>query len=144
MPRYPLFSETLVLRRIQNSDGRTKAYVNDEPVSAGFMREVGQLLVEIHGQHDDRALLDVGEHRRLLDAFGGLEREANNVLEAGQALNHGRSRLAKLRKEIENSTRNADYLRESVEELHKLSPESGEENRPCRQAATDAESRKNS
>src|SRR5690606_11573674 len=69
----------LIFRRQQSSDGRTKAYVNDQPVSVQLMRQAGQLLVEIHGQHDDRALIDTNAHRTLLDAFAGLQDEAGDV-----------------------------------------------------------------
>ncbi len=62
----------LILRRVQVGDGRTRAFVNDQPVSVQILRAIGQQLVEIHGQHDDRALADTDEHRGLLDAFGGL------------------------------------------------------------------------
>ncbi len=61
----------LILRRVQLSDGRTRAFINDRPVSVQILREVGAKLVEIHGQHDERALIDPAAHRTLLDAFGG-------------------------------------------------------------------------
>ena len=57
---------------MQIADGRTRAFVNDQPVSVQALRTLGAALVEIHGQHDDRALVDAATHRRLLDAFGGL------------------------------------------------------------------------
>src|SRR6202789_3326454 len=62
-----------ILRRTIAADGRTRAFVNDEPVGVGLLRDVGGLLVEIHGQSDDRGLFDASTHRRLLDAFGGNE-----------------------------------------------------------------------
>ena len=65
--------DELILRRVQLSDGRTRAFVNDQPVSVQVLKQLGSALVEIHGQHDERALTDAGTHRRLLDAFGGLE-----------------------------------------------------------------------
>ena len=71
--------DQLILRRVQFADGRTRAFVNDQPVSAQALRALGAALVEIHGQHDERALVDTGTHRRLLDAFGGLERKAGEV-----------------------------------------------------------------
>ena len=64
--------DQLVLRRVQNNDGRTRSFINDVPVSLALLRQLGQQLVEIHGQHDDRALLDISTHRSLLDAFAGL------------------------------------------------------------------------
>src|SRR5262245_10467512 len=61
----------IILRRIQAADGRTRVFVNDQPSSVALMRELGHALVEIHGQHDERALVDLSAHRELLDAFGG-------------------------------------------------------------------------
>jgi len=71
--------DELILRRVQFADGRTRAFVNDQPVSAQALKMLGSALVEIHGQHDERALVDAATHRRLLDAFAGLEREATEV-----------------------------------------------------------------
>src|SRR6185312_16564906 len=71
--------DELILRRVQLADGRTRAFVNDQPVSVQVMRQLGQALVEIHGQHDDRALVDAATHRRLLDAYGGLDADAARV-----------------------------------------------------------------
>src|SRR6185312_15570278 len=68
--------DELILRRVQLADGRTRAFVNDQPVSVQVMKQLGAALVEIHGQHDERALTDGATHRRLLDAFGGLESQA--------------------------------------------------------------------
>ncbi len=61
----------MILRRVQTADGRTRVFVNDQPASVSLMRDVGRALVEIHGQHDDRALVDAAAHRDVLDAFGG-------------------------------------------------------------------------
>ena len=69
----------MILRRVQFADGRTRAFVNDQPVSVQVMKQLGEALVEIHGQHDERALADAATHRRLLDAFGGLEADAGRV-----------------------------------------------------------------
>src|SRR4030088_1258952 len=71
--------DELILRRVQFGDGRTRAFVNDQPVSAQALKTLGAALVEIHGQHDERALVDVATHRRLLDAFGGLDDAAGEV-----------------------------------------------------------------
>ncbi|WP_345900098.1 AAA family ATPase, partial [Martelella sp. UBA3392] len=69
----------LIFRRMQSADGRTRAFINDQSVSVQMMRQAGRLLVEIHGQHDERALIDTDGHRLLLDAFGGLTAEAEAV-----------------------------------------------------------------
>src|SRR6202165_465551 len=71
--------DELILRRVQLADGRTRAFLNDQPVAAQVLRSVGHALVEIHGQHDDRALMDAVTHRLLLDAYGGLEADAAQV-----------------------------------------------------------------
>src|SRR4051812_49298200 len=65
--------EALILRRVQFADGRTRAFVNDQPVGVQALQALGAALVEIHGQHDARALVDAATHRRLLDAYGDLE-----------------------------------------------------------------------
>ncbi|WP_319413414.1 DNA repair protein RecN [uncultured Cohaesibacter sp.] len=117
----------LVLRRVQNADGRTRAYVNDQPVSAGMLRQIGEGLVEIHGQHDDRALVDASEHRVLLDAFGGLQDDLEGVRSRYKAWRKAERDLATLEKTIEEARKEADYLTASVEELGAFSPIAGEE-----------------
>lgn len=120
---------TLILRRVQTADGKTRAFVNDQPCGVSLLREIGALMVEIHGQHDDRALVAVEEHRRLLDAFGRLEPDAVEVVARYRALKEIEAETQKLKAAIEASARDADYLRSSVEELEALSPEVGEETR---------------
>ncbi|NKM12194.1 DNA repair protein RecN [Rhizobium laguerreae] len=117
----------LIFRRQQSADGRTKAYVNDQPVSVQLMRQAGQLLVEIHGQHDDRALVDTNAHRTLLDAFAGLTDEVSEVARLYRLWRDSERTLKKHREKVESAAREADYLRSSVEELEKLSPQDGEE-----------------
>src|SRR3954453_13410140 len=68
--------EPLVVRRIVRADGGSRALVNDQSAAGGLLRELGALLVEIHGQHDDRGLLNPRGHRALLDSFGGIDTEA--------------------------------------------------------------------
>ncbi|MGD9476219.1 DNA repair protein RecN [Shinella sp. G-2] len=117
----------LIFRRQQSADGRTKAYVNDQPVSVQLMRQAGQLLVEIHGQHDDRALVDTDAHRLLLDAFGGLGETAATVATLYHQWREAERTLRRHREKVEAAAREADYLRSSVEELETLSPQDGEE-----------------
>jgi DNA repair protein RecN (Recombination protein N) len=117
----------LIFRRVQSADGRTKAYVNDQPVSVQLMRQAGQRLVEIHGQHDDRALIDTDAHRLLLDAFGGLGPAAGEVTVLYQRWREAERALRRHREKVAAAAREADYLRSSVEELEKLSPQDGEE-----------------
>ena len=117
----------IILRRVQAADGRSRAFINDQPVSVTLMREIGRSLVEIHGQHDDRALVDPVQHRALLDAFGGLEIEVQALGTVHGAMSEARRTLTAHRARIEEARREADYLRAAVEELKKLDPQPGEE-----------------
>ncbi|PZM13630.1 DNA repair protein RecN [Rhizobium tubonense] len=117
----------LIFRRTQSADGRTKAFVNDQPLSVQLMRQAGQLLVEIHGQHDDRALVDTDAHRMLLDAFAGLNDDLQQVSALYRIWRDTERTLKKHREKVENAAREADYIRSSVEELEALSPQDGEE-----------------
>jgi len=117
----------IILRRLQSQDGRSRAFINDQPASITLLRLIGQQLVEIHGQHADRALIDIAHHRALLDAFGRLEAEVESVTQAYHAWRGAEKALASQRALIEKAAREADYLRASVEELGGLSPQEGEE-----------------
>ncbi len=117
----------LIFRRIQSADGRTRASINDQPVSVQLMRQVGQVLVEIHGQHDDRALIDTNAHRMLLDAFAGLSEEVLQVGALCRAWRDAERAFKAHRAKVEAAAREADYIRASVEELEALSPRDGEE-----------------
>ncbi len=122
-------ADGLILRRVQKKNGKTRAFINDAPVSVGLMKQIGSQLVEIHGQHDDRAMLDASTHRNLLDAHGGLEAQASITGNAWRAWKEAEDKLDILKAEVEEAQREADYLRSSSEELKLLSPESGEENK---------------
>jgi DNA repair protein RecN (Recombination protein N) len=117
----------LILRRVQFADGRTRAFVNDQPVSVQVLKSIGAALVEIHGQHDDRALVDAVTHRAILDAFGGLQREERAVAQAAQSVRETRAALAEHRARVETARKEADFLRHAVEELRVLHPQAGEE-----------------
>ncbi|MCD7060117.1 DNA repair protein RecN [Pelagibacterium xiamenense] len=117
----------IILRRVQHADGRTRAFVNDQPVSAGLLRSVGGLLVEVHGQHDDRALIDAATHRALLDAFGGLGMEREAVRAAHAAFAEAQRAVEAQRARVEKAAQEEDYARHVVEELSALKAEPGEE-----------------
>jgi DNA repair protein RecN (Recombination protein N) len=117
----------LILRRVQGADGRSRAFVNDQPVSVALLRQVGALLVEIHGQHDDRALVDANAHRALLDAFAGLEADVAAVAAAHAAWRRAVAAVAALRGRIESATAEAAYLRAAADELAALAPQPDEE-----------------
>ncbi|MET3559823.1 DNA repair protein RecN (Recombination protein N) [Bartonella japonica] len=117
----------IILRRVQSSDGRSRVFINDQIASVALMRRVGRMLVEIHGQHDDRALVDIVTHRQLLDAFGGLEEETENLRQCYRIWCEFEERLEQQRVKVKDAEREADYLRACVEELEKLDFQVGEE-----------------
>jgi DNA repair protein RecN (Recombination protein N) len=119
--------EPVILRRVQFADGRTRAFINDQPVGVQALQAIGAALVEIHGQHDARALVDASAHRRLLDAYGRLEDEAAAIEKLWTARRDAEEAVAAHRAEVERVAREADWLRHAVEELGKLKPEAGEE-----------------
>ena len=119
----------LILRRVQLADGRTRAYVNDQSVSAQTLRALAGGLVEIHGQHDERALLDAGGHRTLVDAYGGLRPLAEAVRAAHGASRARAGELAAARADVAAREREADFARHASEELTALAVEPGEEER---------------
>lgn len=117
----------IILRRVQTADGRTRVFVNDQPSSVALMRDVGRALVEIHGQHDDRALVDAAAHRQLLDAFGGHVGDAMATADAWRHWRSSEQELTRHRAKVQAAAREADYLRSSLAELSKLDPQPGEE-----------------
>jgi DNA repair protein RecN (Recombination protein N) len=119
--------DLLILRRIQYEDGRTKAFVNDRPVSTALLRQLGRTLVEIHGQHDDRALLDPATHRHLLDLFGGLAPEVQAVSRLWEEWRERSKTVSDLEKALELAQREVDYLTAACDELNALAPQPGEE-----------------
>ncbi|ANT52540.1 DNA repair protein RecN [Mesorhizobium amorphae] len=126
----------IILRRVQTADGRTRVFVNDQPSSVTLMRDIGHALVEIHGQHDERALVDPGAHRDLLDSFGGHLGAARATGEAWRYWRSCEQDFAKHRAKVEAAAREADYLRASVAELAKLDPQPGEESQLAELRAT--------
>ena len=126
--------EPLIVRRIVKADGGSRASVNDQPVSAALLRDLGSRLVEIHGQHDDRGLLAARGHRALLDAFGRFDT-------GSVAIAHGRWRdaeaaLAAAQTDLETAERDREWLEHSVTELRQLAPEDGEEEMLATERAT--------
>ncbi len=119
--------DTLILRRVQGADGRSRAFINDTSVSVQLLRQVGQALVEIHGQHDERALIDPSGHRDLVDAFGGLSGDARQVEALYDAWLVADAARGRHESEIAATRANADYVAHALEELRALNPEAGEE-----------------
>jgi DNA repair protein RecN (Recombination protein N) len=123
----PAVEDELIVRRVQFADGRTRAFINDQPVSVQVLRALGAALVEIHGQHDDRAFVEAATHRALLDAFGDLENAAAEVRALWNERRAREAAVAAHRAEVERARREAEWLRHAVDELGKLNPQSGEE-----------------
>lgn len=117
----------MILRRVQLADGRTRAFINDQSISVQTLKAVGAALVEIHGQHDERALVDAATHRRLLDAFAGLEKDVAAVEALWDARRTANTALEQHRAAMEHAAREADYLRHASDELKRLAPKDGEE-----------------
>src|SRR5882757_1843085 len=117
----------MILRRVQLADGRTRAFINDQAISVQTLKAVGTALVEIHGQHDERALVDAATHRRLLDAFAGLEKDVAALETLWDARRDAHAALEEHRAGMERAAREADYLRHAADELKKLKPKDGEE-----------------
>ena len=119
--------DTLLLRRVVGADGRSRAFVNDQPVSTGLLRELAALLVEVHGQHEQQALLDAGVQRRLLDAYGRLEGMLAEVRRAHAAWREAERERAALEVEVARAATDEAYWRHSLEDLEQLAPAPGEE-----------------
>ncbi len=119
--------DELILRRVQFADGRTRALINDQAVSAGLLKNVGRLLVEIHGQHDERALVDDRSHCMLLDAFGGHGEAVEMTARSHGELVAAREALEQHEARVEQAKKEEEFARFCVEELSQLAPEAGEE-----------------
>ncbi|MCF7748309.1 DNA repair protein RecN [Sulfitobacter sp. M39] len=117
----------LILRRINGSDGRKTAWVNDRRCSGEVLRALSETLVELHGQHDDRGLLDPKGHRAILDEFAGTTALRDKVRQAWSALAAARKAAKQAAVEREAIAAEEEYLRHAVAELDKLDPQAGEE-----------------
>jgi len=117
----------LYLRRTLDARGTSRAFVNDQPVTAGFLRRLGALLVEVHGQHDERGLLQPARHRRILDAFGGLEDLVATAAACYRRHAEYAARLTELDRSKAQLAEQRAYLAHAVAELDELAPRPGEE-----------------
>jgi DNA repair protein RecN (Recombination protein N) len=116
-----------IVRRIQMADGRSRAFINDQATSIQVLKTIGNLLVEIHGQHDDRAFADPATHRIILDSYGNLGQNVAEVATAYKNLRMLQNALQQKRLLIEKARKEADFLRYAVEELTSLAPQPDEE-----------------
>ncbi len=118
----------LILRRVNTADGRKTAWVNDRRVSGDVLRQLSETLVELHGQHDDRGLLNPRGHRLLLDQFGDLGDRVAETRAAWRAVSAAQAALDDAQDALETVRAEEEFLRHSVAELEGLDPELGEEN----------------
>ena len=119
--------EPLMIRRQVKADGGSKAFINDQPVSAGLLRTLAPALVELHGQHADRGLVNPRGHRALLDRFAGAD--TAGVAAAWEAWRGAEERLAAAREAIAQAKADQDLLLAHLAELTALEPQAGEEAR---------------
>ncbi len=121
----PYEEELLLLRRTLSADGRSKAFLNDHPVSTALLKQVGSLLVEVHGQFDH--ILDPATHRDALDRFGGHDLHLEETARAYEAWATALKKLRDMQHALEARDRKLDFLTHAVQELETLSPKAGEE-----------------
>ena len=119
--------QLLHLRRVINDDGRTRAFINDQPVTANMLREIGDLLVEIQGQFDAQGLLNSKTHLKFLDIFANHTQLLSRVAEAYSLLSNAKLKLKRATEELSINESRKEYLEIAVEELASLKPIEGEE-----------------
>ena len=120
-------NEDLTLRRTLNRDGRSRAYVNDQAVSVKLLAQIGGLLLEVHGQHDGRGLLDSTTHITLLDQFGGHDATLKAVKAAYSDLQNSQNALDELLTLQSKAGDDRDFLTHAIAELDRLDPRQGED-----------------
>ncbi|MEM9469950.1 MAG: DNA repair protein RecN, partial [Pseudomonadota bacterium] len=118
---------TLILKRVLRSDGRSKAFINDQIVSAGLLRQAGEFLIEIHGQFDNQRLFDSTAHVGFLDAYADNQQDLNNLRAKWQSWRTAREEKNRLQEKREVIKEEEEYLRQSLHDLDALAPEQGEE-----------------
>ncbi len=126
--------EPLIIKRSVKADGGSRAFVNDQPCSATLLRELGSKLIEIHGQHDDRGLINPKGHRTLLDTYAGAD--GAKVRQAFEGWQSAKAALEKALDDQEAAEQDREYLEHSVAELSKFAPQPGEEQELALERAT--------
>jgi len=127
--------EDLVLRRTLSADGRSRAFVNDQATGVGVLKELGEALLEVHGQHETVGLLDARTHRPMLDAYGALEAPAGDVAAAWGRWRAAREAVEALRADVARSAAETEELTFRLSELDRLDPRAGEETELAEQRA---------
>ncbi|WP_424811550.1 DNA repair protein RecN [Roseococcus sp. YIM B11640] len=128
--------EALVLRRVVQADGRSRAFVNDQPVGVALLRRLAATLVEVQGQHDQVGLADPATHASLVDAFGALEPARSKVAARFRSWRDAEAALEAAEQAVAAALRDEEWLRHSVQELDELAPEDGEEERLAQERQT--------
>ncbi|MCW9033962.1 MAG: DNA repair protein RecN [Rhodospirillales bacterium] len=126
-------TEGMVLKRILSADGRSRAFVNDQPASVGFLKKLGETLVEIHGQFETQGLLNASAHRSLLDAYGSTGPLFNIVSKSYREWQHTLSTRKAAESALVKAQEEEDYLRHVVAELNQLACRPGEEEELAKQ-----------
>ena len=127
--------DTLVLRRVLSRDGRSKAFINDQPVSVQLLKETGEALVEIHGQFESQRLLNEATHRQFLDSYGGLEKDLEKTRTRHSQWRNAAEARRRAEADMEAARRDRDYISHALEELSALDPKPGEESELAGQRA---------
>ena len=116
----------VILRRVQTKDGRSRAFINDQPVSVGLLNSLGAALVEIHGQNESQSLTDTQTQRRLLDAYAGLDAQLITLRAQYGVWQDKQKALLDYEQELNRINADESYLRHALEELQTLNPQAGE------------------
>ena len=119
--------DDLILRRVLSADGRSRAYINDQPAGVTALREIGARLVEVHGQHETVGLLDWKTHRGLLDAYGGLSPQLSGVAAASEMLKAAEADLSALRAAAADAAARTEEITLNLADLDALDPREDEE-----------------
>ncbi len=119
--------DAVVLRRVISQDGRSRAFINDAPVGVKLLGQVGSLLLEVHGQHDGRGLLDPAEHIHMLDVFGDHQAEMEACRAAFAGMRKARDAYEALNERAQKAADDREFLSHAIDELDRLDPKDGEE-----------------
>ncbi|MGB4107214.1 MAG: DNA repair protein RecN [Alphaproteobacteria bacterium] len=117
-------AQDLILRRSVGTDGRSRAFINDQPVSIGLLKQVGESLVEIHGQFETQGLLNPATHGEMLDEYAGIDSKLASLWAAWK---EETEKFGRLKSDAEKSRSEEEYLRQSLADLDALAPRAGEE-----------------
>ena len=121
------YDDKIIIRRVLFDDGRSKAFINDVQITQSFLQNVGETLVEIHGQNEQIGLLNSSLHRGILDEFGNLTEKQNIVASIFEEMKNAKNKLEDLKKQKDDAEREQDYLKHIINEIESLNIQQGEE-----------------